>query len=539
MADVEAGTRQLLDTLRAVLAQVAEPTAVLRTILDQAVAQTAAERGLFVEVMSGGDLDYQVLHQFTREELAGSRGDFSRQILTRVRESGRGVLMLDAQGDAGASASVVKLRLTSVLCEPLVVDGRVAAIIHLEHRRPGHFTSAHQDLLRGLLDAVRPAYEAMRAGRDVLRERDRLRESASRYSAEAEESRDTLQRDWSFGRFIGRSAAVRELEAVVRKAAVTDFPVLLLGETGTGKSILARVIHGASRRAHQAFATVFCPSMEKSMVEAELFGHRKGAFTGALADRPGKVQVADGGTLFLDEIGELPMEIQPKLLRLLQEKTYERVGDAEERKADVRVIAATNRDLEDEVRAGRFRRDLFERLNYVPLRIPPLRERASDIPLILRHCLDQHDDGRWIELSGEGADYLARLDFAWPGNVRHLDQLAARLVMEAPRTPVGSALIARLLDVREEPRETAVASPAPAVAGAPREASQAIPSAMTQTGVFSVGLPALLEQSERAWLAEAVRRHPRLTRAELAAKLKISESALYKKLRAYGIGDEG
>ena len=153
----------------------------------------------------------------------------------------------------------------------------------------------------------------------------------------------------------------------------------MLGETGTGKSIVARVIHYAGPRASGPLVTVFCPSLEKGMVEAELFGHRRGAFTGAVADRLGKVQAADHGTLFLDEIGELPLEIQPKLLRLLQEKTYERVGDAEERTADVRVIAATNRDLEHEVQAGRFRRDLYERLNYVPMRIPPLRERPEDI----------------------------------------------------------------------------------------------------------------------------------------------------------------
>src|SRR5206468_6934535 len=131
--------------------------------------------------------------------------------------------------------------------------------------------------------------------------------------------------------------------------------------------------------------------------------HRKGAFTGALTDRLGKVQAADKGTLFLDEIGELPLEIQPKLLRLLQEKTYERVGDPQERKSDVRVIAATNRDLEVEVREGRFRRDLYERLNFIPIRIPPLRERREDIPLLLRHCLDQYAEGRWIELGPEAA----------------------------------------------------------------------------------------------------------------------------------------
>jgi transcriptional regulator with GAF, ATPase, and Fis domain len=270
--------------------------------------------------------------------------------------------------------------------------------------------------------------------------------------------------------------------------------------------------------------TVFCPSLEKGMVEAELFGHVRGAFTNADKDRTGKVQAADKGTLFLDEIGELPLEIQPKLLRLLQEKTYERIGDPKERKSDVRVIAATNRDLEVEVREGRFRRDLYERLNFIPLRIPPLRERAQDIPLLLRHCLDQHPDGRWIELTKEAADYLANLDFAWPGNVRHLEQLAARLTVEGKRASTTPDDLLRFL------------SPARSEAARPVETPLVAVGSAQPVVDLDAGLPALLEEAERAWLLEAMRRYSSLTRAELAAKLKISESALYKKLRIYGLG---
>jgi DNA-binding NtrC family response regulator len=234
----------------------------------------------------------------------------------------------------------------------------------------------------------------------------------------------------------------------------------------------------------------------------------------------GKVQAADGGTLFLDEIGDLPLEIQPKLLRLLQERTYERVGDPTELQADVRVIAATNRDLEIEVQHGRFRRDLFERLRFIPIRIPPLRERLGDLDLLLRHCLDQSDSGRWIELSPEACSFLQRLDFSWPGNVRHVEQLAARLIMEAPRGPVATVDVLRLLG----------ASPSDGAAARSRA------SADSDDGL-EAGLPKLLEDAERGWLEEAMRRYGTLPRAELAARLKISESALYKKLRRYGVGE--
>jgi DNA-binding NtrC family response regulator len=388
--------------------------------------------------------------------------------------------------------------------------------VHLESDEPGHFTESHEQLLDPLLQLAGPALGALHAGEHVLRTAERERTAAEVAREEAEDSRRFLARNWSFGRFVGRSPKVRELEERVRRASRMEFPVLIEGETGTGKSILARVLHHAGPRADAPLVTVFCPSLEKGMVETELFGHRRGAFTGADADRAGKVQAADGGTLFLDEIGELPLDIQPKLLRLLQEKTYERIGDAVERNADVRVIAATNRDLDAEVRAGRFRRDLYERLHFVPVHVPPLRDRRDDIPVLLRHCLDQHDDGRWITLDDVSNGFLVELDFTWPGNVRHLEQLAARLVLEAPEGPATPDLLERLLG-QELARDASDDDGQPA-----------------DPADLERGLPALLAESERRWLEEALRRYPALSRAELARLLKISETTLFKKLRQHG-----
>ena len=506
-------TTELIAALQGVLRQVAEPIDVLKTVLEQAVSRTGAERGLFVEVAEGGQLQYRVLHGFTPGHFQGDAGRFSRSLFARVLETGEDVLLSSIADDPslGGVESVLQLRKASILCMPIRTSGAIGALVHLEHQEDGHFTADQRELLRSLLDVAGPVLEALQAGRAVIRERDRLHANETRLRSEAEESRRQLSSDWSFGRFVGRSAPVRELEAMVRRVAGTSFPVLLLGESGTGKGILARVIHSIGPRAQQPFVTVFCPSLEKGMVEAELFGHRRGAFTGAVADRIGKVPAAEQGTLFLDEIGELPLDIQPKLLRLLQERTYEPLGDAKERRADVRVIAATNRDLEREVAEGRFRRDLFERLNYVPVRVPPLRERLEDLPLLLRHALDQNEAGRWIELAPEAERALVALDFAWPGNMRHLEQLAARLSMRVGAGPVEPGELLGLLD---RPRGTAPAGGA---------------------SDLSSGLPSLVEEAERGWLEQALRSYPDLTRAELAGRLKISESALYKKLRQYGL----
>jgi transcriptional regulator with GAF, ATPase, and Fis domain len=509
---------QLLDALREVLSEAADPSAVLKTILGQAVYRTGANRGAFIEVGRSGRLVYRVLYKLEKQELSGRSGEYSHSVLSKVLETGQPMRVSNALADPRFmdKASIQDMRLTSILCAPIAIDERVAALIYLESNKPNHFQDQHVELLQSLVALAGSALHALHAGAHVMEERESLRQSESLVREELERDRELLARDWSFGRFVGRTRPVRELEEYVRKASRTDFPVLLFGETGTGKSILSRVLHFSGPRKKGPFVTVFCPSLEKGMVETELFGHKKGAFTGAVADRVGKVQAADRGTLFLDEIADLSRGFQAKLLRLLQEKTYERVGDPTEQEADVRVVAATNRDLEVEIAAGRFRRDLYERLNFLPVRIPPLRERTDDIPRLLRYFLDQSESGRWVELTREAETALVELDFTWPGNVRHIEHLAARLAMEYENGPVDVREILTLLDA------TAVT----AGAGAERAPESSL----------EIGLPALLAQEEKKWLEEALKRHPDLTRAEIASKLKISEAALYKKLRMYGIG---
>ncbi len=217
---------------------------------------------------------------------------------------------------------------------------------------------------------------------------------------------------------------------LLNKVAPTSASVLILGENGTGKSVLASEIHRRSDRRKEAFITVSCPSLSQELLESELFGHVKGAFTGAVSDKPGKVEVADGGTLFLDEIGELPPAIQPKLLRLLQEREYERVGDHRTRKADVRIVTATNRDLEAMVKTGQFREDLYYRLNVITLRVPPLRERKMSLARLAEGHLRYLSKSMGRDIDGFDESALAAIEaYAWPGNLREMRNALERAVI--------------------------------------------------------------------------------------------------------------
>ncbi len=242
------------------------------------------------------------------------------------------------------------------------------------------------------------------------------------------------------------------------KAAATPATILLLGESGTGKSVVARALHESSPQKENAFVTVSCPSLSRELLESELFGHVKGAFTGAVSDKVGKVALANGGTLFLDEIGELPLEIQPKLLRLLQEKEYERVGEAKTRHANVRVISATNRNLEKAVQEGRFREDLYYRLHVIAVQIPPLRERPADLLKIAENYLQFFSKQCGKRLDGFSREAEALLQrYTWPGNLRELRNVIERTVI---LTDIGE--ISRL-DLPEKLSEGSPLSSAPGV----------------------------------------------------------------------------
>ena len=239
-----------------------------------------------------------------------------------------------------------------------------------------------------------------------------------------------LSRDARYGDIIGRVGSMRRIFGLIDKVAASPTTVLITGESGTGKELVARALHERSERAEGAFITVNCGAIPENLFESELFGHEKGAFTGAVARKPGRFELADGGTLFLDEVGELPQDLQVKLLRVLQERRFERVGGVESISVDVRLVAATNRNLAESAHNGSFRQDLYYRLNVIPIELPPLRDRVEDIPLLVEHFVERFNKrlGRDIDGITEAA-LRALAAWRWPGNIRELENLMERTIL--------------------------------------------------------------------------------------------------------------
>jgi DNA-binding NtrC family response regulator len=327
----------------------------------------------------------------------------------------------------------------------------------------------------------------------------------SRLREENRELRGQLQSRERFGSLIGKSAAMREVFGLVERVAPTRATVLLCGESGVGKDMVAREIHWASPRAAKSLVKINCGALPENLMESELFGYEKGAFTGATASKPGKFEQADGGTVFLDEIGDVPLPVQVKLLRVLQERELERLGSNQTRRIDVRVVAATNVDLRAALEGGRFREDLFYRLNVMPINIPALRERREDIPALAAHFVEKQGSGHRL-----GKSALERLmSYDWPGNVRELENVMERSVLLAQTQEL------RAEDIRLEmgPRRRAETSDV-----------NFIPAGMT------------LDEYEQSILKEALKRAN--GNKSLAARLLgITRNALRYRLGQMGVAD--
>jgi len=345
-----------------------------------------------------------------RDAVTDQDGSISDSIVQRVFETGRPLIVSDALSDDAfcTSQSVVALQLSSVMCAPLMSQGQVTGALYVGNDRvKGLFQKSQLDLLSIFAGQASLILQNAILLRALRADKEKLTEELS---------------NKHFGEIIGSCTSMMEIFRKVQKVATTDISVLITGETGTGKELIARELHRRSNRASGPFVVINCGAIPENLIESELFGHIKGAFTGAIASRPGKFQAADKGTLFLDEVGELPLNLQVKLLRALQEREVLRVGDSKTEKVDIRVIAATNRVLLNEVKQGRFREDLYYRLNVVNIHCPPLRERGEDIIIISRALLTKYADETHSHVRGFTPQALSAIrKYAWPGNIRQLE----------------------------------------------------------------------------------------------------------------------
>ena len=321
---------------------------------------------------------------------------------------------------------LLKGGLRSALSVPLAAKGRILGTLNVGSRTPGRYGVAETSLLAAIGEQVALAIENLLAYEQIASLKARLEE-------ENQYLQEEVRSEAAFGDVVGESPVIREILANVRKVAGTDSTVLVTGETGTGKELIVRAIHALSRRKDKILVKVNCAALPTGVIESELFGHERGAFTGALGRRAGRFELADRGTLFLDEVGDLPMDLQAKLLRVLQEGEFERVGGTQTLKVNVRLVAATNRDLQRLVAEERFRADLYYRLNVFPIAIPPLRERRPDIPRLVRHFAMLYASKMGKSVGPPGAEVLAQLSaYAWPGNVRELQNVIERAVILSP-----------------------------------------------------------------------------------------------------------
>jgi transcriptional regulator with GAF, ATPase, and Fis domain len=300
-------------------------------------------------------------------------------------------------------------------------------------RHPRHWPAPLLERIRFFGELTASAFLRCQHERALARSLEEISRLNQRLMAENTYLREEIQGEHGWADVVGSSAVLRRVLAKAESVASTDSTVLIVGETGTGKELIARAIHERSPRRHRTLVKVNCAALPAGLVESELFGHEKGAFTGAVLPRQGRFEVADGGTILLDEVGELPLETQPKLLRVLQDGEFERLGSTRTRKVDARVIAATNRDLQAEVAAGRFRADLFYRLCVFPVVVPPLRERPEDIPALVWHSIGRRHARLRRQIDAIPKETMQALQaYHWPGNIRELENVIERAMILSP-----------------------------------------------------------------------------------------------------------
>ena len=533
---------QRLQAAAKALASERDRKKLLSRILDEAIAFARAERGFLLVDDPEGGFSVEVARNFDREAVPRPILKVSRSVSEQVRRSGEPIVLTNAQEDERftSNMSIAALRLRSIACVPLKMSGRTVGSIYLDNRfEHGTFTADDLPLLQSFADHAAIALENARLiEENVVRakelERSKLRveelnrileDKLERQKTELQEVRQILRERqsgdelrYTYENIVGRSPRMREVLAILDRVIDGEFAVLIQGESGTGKELVARAIHHNGPRRRGPFVSENCAAIPDTLLESELFGHAKGAFTGADRARKGLVELASGGTLFLDEIGDMTLEMQKKLLRVLEQHEVRPVGAKEVIPVDVRVISASNRPLREMAERGDFRPDLLYRLNVVTVEMPPLRERVDDIPLLVDHFLDAaaaEDAG--TERKEIDDDALAMLmGYDWPGNVRELKNEIQR----------ACALSDRIIlpEILSDGVRSAIG---------PR----VIPGRFVDRGLKEITAEATASL-ERRILIDALRRN-QWKKSVTARQLRISRPTLDAKIQRYGLTREG
>src|SRR6266481_3203761 len=438
----------------------------------------------------------------------------------RAIATGRPLVARGSELDQYHSEIIRVLRaegLQAVCCTPLAHHGSTCGTLNLASRRIDAFTAQDVELLRPVGAQIAIAVENALAFKEI----DAL---TNKLAVEKLYLEEEIRSEFNFEEIVGESPVLKRALAQVELAAPAGTTVLLLGETGTGKELFARAIHNLSPRRDRTFVKVNCAAIPSGLLESELFGHERGAFTGAINQKIGRFELADRGTLFLDEVGDLPLELQPKLLRVLQEQEFERLGGNRTQRVDVRVVAATNADLSSRVAERGFRSDLFYRLNVFPIQIPALRERAEDLPLLVRYFVQ-----RFSRQLNKGVEYIpadamdALAHYSWPGNVRELENLVERAVLLSP----GKELRVPFTELK---------STASSGAASGTDSSSSFSSSTSSTSLTSSSIPTL-EEGERQHILRALKETQwRIAGPNGAALLLgIKRTTLQARMRKLGI----
>jgi transcriptional regulator with GAF, ATPase, and Fis domain len=477
--------------------------------MDKAIELTAAERGFLLAEGA------EVARNFTKEDILGEY-KISRSVAQKVQSTGKPLLVSNAQLDPELVQykSIREHHLVSILCVPIFLKNRITGVIYVDNRLAcSRFKEEHVSLLSSFAEQAAIALENARLNREILNRSQELQLLNSELHQEIEKQSEQLKlvsqqlrQTYQYHNIHARSPKMRAIFKILEKIKEYDLPVLIEGESGTGKELVARAVHFSGHRKDKPFLSENCAAIAETLFESELFGYEKGAFTGAQQAKKGLFEEASGGSLFLDEIGELSLEMQKKLLRVLAEKNIRRVGGTESIPVDVKIIVATNRELKQMVKEGEFREDLFYRLNCFQITLPPLRERREDIPLLIEHFLEEAAEFMKEKPKKVERGVLSILvGYDWPGNIRQLRNEIFRLATLSGEIITAQHISSEILpkDIAHDPKIN--------------------------------NLPQLLKEAEKKEILKALQytSHNKLRAAQL---LGISRFTLQRKMEKLGLG---